>query len=203
MGMGLMNDAALAQAQKTAPFKIVALGDSLVAGYGLQAQEAFPAQLERALKQDGHNVRVINAGVSGDTTAGGLARVDWALADKPDLVILSLGANDMLRGLDPKVTRDNLDKLLTRIKASGAKVLLAGMYAAPTLGNEYGRAFNAIYADLARKHDVALYPFFLDGVAAQAALNLADGMHPNPKGIAVIVKGITPHVERLLPPRPS
>lgn len=187
-----------AQAEKSAPVKIVALGDSLVAGYGLQSDQAFPAQLERLLRERGHNVRIVNAGVSGDTTAGGLARVDWALADKPDLVILSLGANDMLRGIDPKVTRDNLDKLLTRIKATGAKVLLAGMYAAPTLGSEYGKSFNAIYGDLAQKHGVALYPFFLDGVAAQTALNLADGLHPNPQGIAIIVRSIAPAVEKLL-----
>ena len=176
-----------AQAQ---PFTIAVLGDSLAAGYGLPSALAFPARLEAALKSAGRDVKVINAGVSGDTTAGGKARLDWTLADKPDLIILELGGNDALRGLPPEQTEANLDAMLQRIKQAKVKVLLAGMLAPPNWGREYGDAFKAIYPRLAAKHGVKLYPFFLDGVAADAALNQPDGIHPNQRGVDVIVARI-------------
>ena len=177
---------------------ILAFGDSLTAGFGLPAAAAFPAQLQARLKALGVAARVINAGVSGDTTADGLARLDWALADKPDLVILELGANDMLRGIDPKITRANLAALLAGIEKSGAKVLLAGMKAAPNWGAQYEKSFDAIYPALAREDHVALYPFFLDGVAMDSALTQPDGLHPTAKGVAVVVERIAPYVVRLL-----
>ena len=164
--------------------------DSLAAGYGLPSALAFPARLEAALKSAGRDVKVINAGVSGDTTAGGKARLDWTLADKPDLIILELGGNDALRGLPPEQTEANLDAMLQRIKQAKVKVLLAGMLAPPNWGREYGDAFKAIYPRLAAKHGVKLYPFFLDGVAADAALNQPDGIHPNQRGVDVIVARI-------------
>ena len=178
--------------------RIVVLGDSLVAGFGLKPGEAFPAQLERALKGRGHAVEVINAGVSGDTTAGGLARVAWAVPERTDAVILELGANDALRGLDPGRAKANLDQIITTIKAAGAEVLLVGMMAPRNLGRDYVRAFDAIYPDLAGKHDLILYPFFLEGVAMNAKLNLDDGLHPNPKGVALITQSILPAVEKLI-----
>ncbi|PTW59086.1 acyl-CoA thioesterase-1 [Breoghania corrubedonensis] len=177
---------------------IVALGDSLTAGYGLDPGEGFPDQLQRALKAKGHDVNVIDAGVSGDTTSGGLARLDWSVGEKADAVILELGANDALRGVAPEETRKNLSAMLEKLKARGLPVLLAGMLAPPNMGPEYGRAFNTIYPDLARKYGVRLYPFFLDGVAGDPALNLGDGMHPTEAGVAVIVKRILPDVEALL-----
>ncbi len=176
--------------------RVLVLGDSLVAGYGLAAENAFPAQLERALRERGHPVQVINAGVSGDTSAGGLSRLDWALADQPDVVIVELGANDALRGIDPDQTRANLDQILKRLHEAGAEVLLAGMKAPRNMGPEYSERFDSIYPDLAAKHTVSLYPFFLEGVAFDPALNLPDGIHPNPRGIAIIVENILP---RLLP----
>lgn len=178
--------------------RILALGDSLTAGYGLGASEGLTAQLERALKTKGVAAKVLNAGVSGDTTAGGLARVDWALGDKPNVAIVALGANDMLRGFDPATTEQNLDKILTKLKAAQVPVLLLGMRAAPNLGREYAERFDAIYPALAKRHGVLLYPFFLDGVAAQPSLNLPDGIHPNAKGIAAIVERLTPYVEKLV-----
>lgn len=178
--------------------RLLVLGDSLSAGYGLPANEAFPAQLERALRAKGHNVNVINAGVSGDTSAGGRARLDWSLADNPQAAIVELGANDGLRGIDPKSTVENLDAIVAALKAKQVSTLLAGMFAPPNLGAAYGKEFNAIYPSLAQKHGVALYPFFLDGVAAEKGLNQADGMHPNAKGVAVIVERILPAVEKLL-----
>lgn len=181
-----------------APLRLMAFGDSLVHGYGLGPGETFPEQLEAALRADGYDVTVLNAGNSGDTTAGGRTRLDWALADDPDAVILELGANDGLRGLDPQATYANLDAMLTKLKEAGLPVLLAGMLAPPNLGREYGEAFNAIYPRLAEKHGVALYPFFLDGVAAERALNQGDGIHPNAAGVAEIVARIKPHVVRLL-----
>lgn len=180
------------------PVRLMAFGDSLTHGYGLAAGETFPEQLEAALRADGLDVTVINAGNSGDTTAGGRARLDWALADDPDAVIVELGANDGLRGLDPGATYDNLDAILTRLTAEGLPVLLAGMLAPPNLGREYGDAFNAVYPRLAKKHEVPLYPFFLDGVAMDPSLNQADGIHPNAEGVAAIVARIKPHVVRLL-----
>jgi acyl-CoA thioesterase-1 len=180
------------------PLRIVVLGDSLVAGLGLKPSEAFPAQLERALKERGHDVEVINAGVSGDTTAGGLDRVAWAVPERTAAVILELGANDALRGLDPRRAKSNLDKIITTLKAGGAEVLLAGMLAPRNLGEPYTRAFDAIYPELAAKHGLLLYPFFLDGVAMNAKLNLDDGLHPNSRGVAEITKKILPSVEQLI-----
>ena len=180
------------------PLRLVVLGDSLVAGFGLKPSDAFPAQLERTLKAKGHAVEVINAGVSGDTTAGGLARVAWAVPEHTDAVIVELGANDMLRGLDPARAKANLDKIIATVKRGGAEVLLAGMYAPRSMGKDYVRAFEAIYPDLAGKHGALLYPFFLDGIAMDAKFNLDDGLHPNAKGVAEITKKILPSVEQLI-----
>jgi acyl-CoA thioesterase I len=177
---------------------ILAFGDSLTAGLGLPTTEAFPARLEARLKAMGIAARVINAGVSGDTTADGLQRLDWSLADKPDLVILELGANDMLRGIDPKLARTNLAAMIARIEKSGAKVLLCGMKAAPNWGAGYQQSFDQIYPELARRDRVALYPFFLDGVAMDPALTQPDGLHPTAKGVAIVVDHIAPYVVRLL-----
>jgi acyl-CoA thioesterase-1 len=187
-----------AGAARAEPARILVLGDSIAAGYGLAADEAFPARLESHLRRAGHEVRVIDAGVSGETTAGGLARLDWALADRPHVVIVELGGNDGLRGIAPQATRANLDAILARLKARGPRVLLTGMLAPPNLGAEYGRAFDAIYPELAAKYGVALYPFVLDGVAAQPDLNQRDGIHPNARGVAVMVDRIAPYVVRLL-----
>ncbi len=188
----------LAAAQAPKPVVIVALGDSLTAGFGIASHEAFPARLEAALKAKGVAAVVINAGLSGDTSAGGLARLDWALEPKPDFAIVELGGNDGLRGLDPAQTRANLDAIVTQLKAKGIGVLLAGMVAPPNMGPDYGKAFNAVFPELAAKHGVPLYGFFLDGVAAQRALNLPDGIHPNAKGVDVIVERILPRVLRLI-----
>ena len=177
---------------------ILALGDSLTAGYGLAAEDGFVPRLEAALDRAGVPVKVVNGGVSGDTSAGGLARVDWLMAEKPDLVIVELGANDALRGLEPSDTRRNLDALIARFRKAGVEVLLAGMQAPPNLGREYGAEFNRIFPELAKRHKVALYPFFLDGVAADPALNQADGIHPNAKGVSVIVERMLPEIRRVL-----
>ncbi|MGQ0662343.1 MAG: arylesterase [Pseudomonadota bacterium] len=179
--------------------KLLVLGDSLVAGYGLAASQAFPARLEAALAKEGLALEAVNAGVSGDTTAGGLARLDWLLAaQNPQFAIVELGANDGLRGLDPRLVFDNLDRIIARMKGRGIKVLLAGMYAPPNLGRDYGAEFNAVFPALAAKHGVAFYPFFLDGVAADPRLNQADRLHPNAAGVEVIVERIAPHVKRLV-----
>lgn len=178
--------------------RLVVFGDSLTAGYGLPVAAAFPARLERALNARGIEVAVVNAGVSGDTTAGGLARLDWTLARPPDALILALGANDALRGVDPKRSFDNLDRMLARLGERRVPVLLAGMLAPPNLGPDYGDRFNAVFPRLADKHGVPLYPFFLDGVAADPALIQADGLHPNAAGVAVMVERILPYVRRLL-----
>lgn len=180
------------------PLRLLAFGDSLTAGYRLRVSAAFPAQLERALAARGRRVEVINAGVSGDTTARGLARLDWSLGERPDAMILALGANDALRGVKPEVTYANLDRILTRLGERRVPVLLAGMLAPPNMGRRYGRRFNAIFPRLAERHGVPLYPFFLDGVAANRALNLGDGVHPNGDGVAVMVERIMPYVLRLL-----
>jgi acyl-CoA thioesterase-1 len=177
---------------------ILDFGDSLTAGYGMAATQAFPARLEAWLHERGIAARVVNAGVSGDTTAGGLARLDWALADKPDLVILALGANDALRGIEPSAVRDNLDKMIGKIKAGGAKVLLLGMLAPPNWGEEYKRDFDRIFPDLARLYQLPLYPFFLEGVAMRPELNQPDGLHPNERGVAVLVDRIAPLVADLI-----
>jgi acyl-CoA thioesterase-1 len=181
------------------PARVLVLGDSLTSGYGLDdADAAFPARLQAALAARGRVVTVVNAGVAGDTTAGGRSRLDWALADRPDAVIVELGANDGLRGIGPAATRANLDAILARLKAMGVHVLLAGMLAPPNMGREYGHAFNGMFPALAEKHGVAFYPFFLDGVAARPALNQPDGIHPNRRGVAEIVDRMLPHVLRLL-----
>ncbi len=177
---------------------ILALGDSLTAGYGLSKSSGFAAQLESKLGRSGIDVRVIDGGVSGDTSAGGLARLDWLLGDVPDLVIVELGANDGLRGLDPAATMANLEGIVTRAKARGANVLLTGMQAPPSMGQDYTHEFNRIYEAVARKHDIALFPFFLDGVAAIPQLNQSDGIHPNAEGVATIVEKILPLVTALL-----
>jgi len=177
---------------------ILDFGDSLTAGYGLAPDQAFPPRLQAALQRRGIETRVVNAGVSGDTTAGGLARLDWALADKPDLVILALGANDALRGIDPAAVRGNLDKMIRRIETTGAKVLLVGMLAPPNWGEEYKTEFDRIFPDLARTYGVPLYPFFLEGVAMKPELNQPDGLHPNERGVAVLVDRIAPFVARLV-----
>ncbi|MFD2238694.1 arylesterase [Aureimonas populi] len=179
--------------------EVVAFGDSLVAGYGVGPGEAFPEQLQAALRARGYDVDVINAGVSGDTTSAGLARLDWSVPESADLVIVELGANDALRGVSPQVMRQNLDEILARLTARpGTEVLLAGMVAPPNMGGDYGRNFNPVYEELARKHDVPLYPFFLDGVASIVELNQNDYMHPNARGIEVIVERILPMVTRSL-----
>jgi acyl-CoA thioesterase-1 len=178
--------------------KVVALGDSLTAGFGLVENAAFPARLTQALKAKGINATVANAGVSGDTASGGLQRLDWSVPPGTDAVILELGANDMLRGVDPKVTKSALTQIINRLKARHIPVLLAGMKASPNLGRDYVRAFDAIYPALASTHNVVFYPFFLVGVAANPELNLIDGMHPNPAGVDVIVKHILPSVEKLI-----
>ena len=186
---------ALARAET---FKLLVFGDSLVHGYGLTPSDSFPAQLEARLIADGWPVTVINAGNSGDTTAAGLARVDWSLADQPDAVIVELGANDALRGIDPSRTRDNLKRILLRIRQEGLPLLLAGMRAPRNLGRDYTEAFDRIFPDLAEQLKVAFYPFFLEGVALRPDLNQADGIHPNRAGVSEIVGRIVPYVERLL-----
>jgi acyl-CoA thioesterase-1 len=180
------------------PLKLIAFGDSLSAGYMLPDAAAFPNVLEKALRADGFDVSVVNAGVSGDTATGGAARLAWTLGDGADGVILELGANDMLRGTDPAVTEAALDGMLATLQARGIKVLLAGMLATPSLGRDYVQKFEAIYPHLAKKYDVPLYPFFLEGIATEPGLKLADGLHPNPAGVEVIVKNILPSVETLL-----
>lgn len=180
------------------PVTVVAFGDSLTAGYGLAANEAFPAQLQRALDAKGLAVKVMNAGVSGDTTVGGLSRLDWSVPDGTDAVILELGANDALRGFDPAITRKALDTMLRRLQERKIPVLLCGMVAPPNLGAEYSRAFNSIYPDLAAQAGAILYPFFLAGVAADRKLNQRDGLHPTAAGVAVIVDRILPQVIALI-----
>jgi acyl-CoA thioesterase-1 len=177
-----------------APVKIVAFGDSLTAGYGLRPEDAFPARLQAALRARGLDAEVVNSGVSGSTTAGGLAVLPSVIAQKPQVVIVELGSNDGLRGLDPETTYANLDTILTRLSDHHIRVLLAGMLAPPNLGREFGDEFNAIYPRLAEKHKVALYPFFLDGVATVRDLNQDDGMHPNAAGVRVIVENIMPYL---------
>ena len=180
------------------PVKIVVLGDSLSAGLGLSASDAFPVRLQKSLEIKGVKANMINAGVSGDTASGGRDRLDWSVPEGTDAVILELGANDALRGIDPKVTRAALSDILTQLKARKIAVLLCGMVAPPNYGSEYSAGFNAIYPDLAKSFAVPLYPFFLEGVATSAGLNQADGLHPTAEGIDVIVKNILPAVEAFL-----
>ncbi len=178
--------------------KIVAFGDSLTAGYELPADAAFPSVLERALRKDGFDVSVANAGVSGDTSSGGLERLDWSVPDGTDLTIVELGANDMLRGIDPAVTRTALDGIVSGLVKRGSKVLLTGMYASPSLDTTYREHFAAIYPGLAKQYDIPLYPFFLAGIIGKPELHLADGLHPNAAGVDVLVANILPTVENVL-----
>jgi acyl-CoA thioesterase-1 len=179
-------------------FTIVGFGDSLMAGFSLGPGQGFTDRLQAALKAKGHDVSVANAGVSGDTSSGGLARLDWSVPDGTRLVILELGANDMLRGVSPDIPEKNLDTMLAKLKARKIPVLLAGMRAAPNLGADYQKTFDAIYPKLAAKYAVPLYPFFLDGVAGHPDLQLEDGLHPNPKGVDVMVERILPTVEKAI-----
>ena len=197
-----MSGAAFAQAPAAAdeakPIKLVVLGDSLSAGLGLKASDAFPAKLQTALRDKGVKVDISNAGVSGDTASGGRDRLAWSVPDGTEGVIVELGANDALRGMDPAITRAALSDILGRLKARGIAVLLCGMLAPPNYGHDYADRFDAIYPELAKSSGVALYPFFLDGVAADAKLNQADGIHPTPEGVDIIVKRILPSVEAFL-----
>lgn len=182
-----------------APVRILAFGDSLTAGLGVQENEAFPARLQTALNADGREIIVENAGVSGDTSAGGLARLDWTLAGGvPDLVILELGANDGLRGLPPDKTEANLDAIMGHLHKRNIPMLLVGMLAPPNMGREYGAEFRSIYPRLAEKYDVTLYPFFLEGVFGNPEFMQKDNLHPNPQGVDVVVTGILPYVRRAL-----
>lgn len=185
---------AVAEAQIT----LVGFGDSLMAAYNLQANEGVPARLQAALTARGHDIEIIDAGVSGDTTSGGLARLDWSIPDGVDGVILELGANDALRGLPPEKTRENLEAMITRLQQRGIAILLAGMLAPPNMGADYEATFNAIYPDLAAKYELTLYPFFLDGVTGNADLVLSDGMHPNANGINEMVERMLPVAEQFL-----
>ncbi|WP_246723742.1 arylesterase [Rhizobium sp. ARZ01] len=185
----------LARTAMADPIALVGFGDSLMAGYQLPAEEAFLVQLEKALQAKGLNVAIANAGVSGDTTSGGVARIDWSVPDGTKGVILELGANDALRGIPPKQTEQNLDKLVSGLRSRGIAVLLVGMLAPPNMGEDYAKSFNGIFERIAKKHGVPLYPFFLEGVVTHADLQLDDGMHPNGKGIAVMVEKMLPTVE--------
>lgn len=176
------------------PVRILAFGDSLTAGYGLGEAETLTVQLSEALTKMGRDAVVINAGVSGDTTADGAARIDWALADKPQVMILALGGNDMLRGLDPAVTKVNLEAIIAKAQAAGVEIVLAGMLAPPNLGGEYKTAFDTLYVDLAKSHNLLFLPFLLQDVAMESGLNQADGLHPNGKGVAVMVRNLLPLV---------
>jgi acyl-CoA thioesterase I len=192
VAFGWMLVAATAHAE---PIRIVAFGDSLSAGYELPEQDGFPKQLEAALKAKGLEVVVENSAVSGDTSSGGLERLDWSIADGTNLVVLELGANDALRGIDPALTRSNMEAMITRLKERNIKVVLAGMLAPPNMGENYAKPFNAIYPELAAQYQTALYPFFMDGVMTKSDLKLNDGLHPNARGVAVIVSGILPIIE--------
>ncbi len=180
------------------PYKILAFGDSLTAGYGMSPQDAYPAQLETKLKAAGYDVKIQNAGVSGDTTTGGLNRLDWSLQNKPDLVLLGLGANDALRNLNPDIPEKNLDQMLSTLQDREIDVLLLGMYAPRNFGPRYTSFFDSIYPDLADKYDVPLYPFLLDGVFGNPTLNLTDGLHPNQKGAEVMADKLLPFVREFL-----
>ncbi|NQU56808.1 MAG: arylesterase [Rhodospirillales bacterium] len=180
------------------PVRILVLGDSLSAGYGLMLPDSFPSQLERALTRDGIDVMVINAGVSGDTSAGGLSRLDWTLSEGVEAVIIELGANDGLRGIEPDETQKNLDSIIAKLKQRGLAILLTGMQSPPNLGGDYGREFASIYPRLAKKHGIALYPFFLEGVAAIPELNQEDTIPPNAQGVKVVISRILPYVKEML-----
>ena len=189
---------AFAPAHASEPIRILAFGDSITAGYGLTEQDTLPTRLADALNKMGRPVTMINGGVSGDTTADGVTRLDWALADKPQIMILALGGNDMLRGLDPKTTRANLDAIIQKAKDAGVEVVLAGMLSPPNLGAEYKAAFDAIYPDLAKAHNLLFMPFLLQDVVQDSDLNQADGIHPNGNGVAIIVRNLLPYVTQAM-----
>ena len=205
LGAHAMADAQTPSANPAAaqPLKLVAFGDSLTAGYNLPASAAFPSVLEQSLRRKGVAVEIVNAGVSGDTTQGGLERLDWSVPEGTDGVILELGANDALRGVDPAQTRKALEAMITRLKERKIPVMLAGMYAPRNLGEDYAKRFDAIYRELAEKHGLVLYPFFLEGIAGDRALNQADGLHPTAEGVNVIVRTILPTVERFIATLPA
>lgn len=185
-------------AARAEPLQLVGFGDSLMAGYQLPPEDAFPARLEKALKAKGHDIVIANAGVSGDTTSGGLARIDWSVPDGTKGVILELGANDALRGIPPEESRKNLVSMIEKLKSRNIAVLLVGMIAPPNMGDDYAARFNPIYPELAAKYGVELYPFFLDGVVENPGLKLEDGMHPNGEGIGVMVERFLPYAERFI-----
>lgn len=186
---------ALSATARAESVSLVGFGDSLMAGYQLPPEDAFPARLEKALREKGLDVTIANAGVSGDTTSGGLARIDWSVPDGTRGVILELGANDALRGIPPEETRKNLEAMIARLKGRGISVLLAGMLAPPNMGADYAARFNAIFPELAKEHNLVFYPFFLDGVVTEAGLKLEDGMHPNGDGIGIMVERFLPTAE--------
>ena len=196
--LALMMTFALSCTARAETISLIGFGDSLMAGYQLPPEDAFPARLEKALKEKGFDVTIANAGVSGDTSSGGLARIDWSVPDGTKGVILELGANDALRGIAPEETRKNIEAMITRLKDRGIAVLLAGMMAPPNMGADYAARFNPIYPELAEKYGLELYPFFLDGVVTEAKLKLEDGMHPNGDGVGVMVEKALPVVERFL-----
>lgn len=198
LGLSMAMAAAPAPAATEEPLRIVALGDSLTAGYQLAPEAAFPVQLEAALRARGHAVSVVNAGVSGDTTSGGLARLDWSVGEEADAVIVELGANDALRGLPVATARDNLAAIVSRLRARGLPVLVAGMRAPRNLGPDYTEPFDAMFAEIAEAEGALLYPYFLEGIPVSAETVLPDGMHPTAKGVAIIVEGILPSVEELI-----
>lgn len=200
LALGLMTAAPIRAEGAAKPIKMVVLGDSLSAGLGLAGNEAFPAKLQKALKDKGIEVDMTNAGVSGDTSSGGRDRLDWSVPDGTEAVLVELGANDALRGMDPGITRKALTEIMTRLKARGIAVMLCGMLAPPNFGADYAAKFNPIYPDLAKEFGVTLYPFFLDGVAADATLNQADGLHPTAPGVDIIVARMLPTVEAFLRP---
>ncbi|MFD2345033.1 arylesterase [Sinorhizobium terangae] len=189
---------ALSSAVRAESVSLVGFGDSLMAGFQLPPEDAFPARLEKALKNKGFDVTITNAGVSGDTTSGGLSRIDWSVPDGTKGVILELGANDALRGIPPEQSRKNLEAMISRLKERGIAVLLAGMMAPPNMGADYAARFNPIYPELAQKYDLELYPFFLDGVVTDGALKLEDGMHPNSRGVGEMVERFLPAAERFI-----
>jgi acyl-CoA thioesterase I len=197
-GLVLMVPVFAVPAKAQTPIKLAVLGDSLSAGYGLPASAAFPAKLEKALRAKGVKVDVLNAGVSGDTSSAGRDRLDWSIPDGTEAVIVELGANDALRGLDPAVTRAALEDIIKRLQARKIAVMLVGMLAPRNYGAEYAAKFDPIYPDLAKAYELPLYPFFLDGVAAEAKLNQSDGIHPTAEGIDIIVGRILPQVEAFM-----
>jgi len=198
LALGVHLGMTVPKAASAEPLKILALGDSLTSGYGLPPGEGFTDQLGQALKDAGVSARVINGGVAGDTSTDGLARLDWSLADDPAVVIIELGGNDALRGLDPKATRANLDAILSKLQAQHRAILLTGMLAPPNLGDEYAASFNPIFPALAKQHEVAFYPFFLDGVASNPSLVQSDGIHPTAQGVAIIVQRIMPALRQAI-----